>query len=87
MGTGYLRKITHIFFVLFVIQVNLNLFTIIRDLRTQGIGVIYISHRLDEIFQIADRVTIMRDGQLVVPEGPGMGFRVDEQKIENIRIA
>ena len=39
-----------------------RLFDIIRDLKTQGIGVIYISHRLDEIFRIADRVTVMRDG-------------------------
>ncbi len=39
-----------------------RLFSIIRDLKKQGIGVIYISHRLDEIFTIADRVTILRDG-------------------------
>ncbi|MEK0448072.1 MAG: hypothetical protein RL088_340 [Verrucomicrobiota bacterium] len=39
-----------------------KLFEIIRDLKRQGIGVIYISHRLDEIFAIADRVTILRDG-------------------------
>jgi ABC-type sugar transport system ATPase subunit len=39
-----------------------RLFEIIRDLRQHGIGVIYISHRLDEIFRIADRVTILRDG-------------------------
>ncbi len=39
-----------------------KLFEIIRDLKKQGIGVIYISHRLDEIFTIADRVTILRDG-------------------------
>lgn len=39
-----------------------KLFEIIRDLRRDGIGIIYISHRLDEIFTIADRVTILRDG-------------------------
>ena len=39
-----------------------RLFEIIRDLKRQGIGVIYISHRLDEIFTIADRVTVLRDG-------------------------
>ena len=39
-----------------------RLFEIIRDLKKQGIGVIYISHRLDEIFTIADRVTVLRDG-------------------------
>ncbi len=42
-----------------------RLFVIVRELRSQGIGVIYISHRLDEIFQIANRVTVMRDGQVV----------------------
>ncbi len=40
-----------------------HLFTIVRDLQAQGIGVIYISHRLDEIFALADRVTVLRDGQ------------------------
>lgn len=39
-----------------------RLFAIITDLKQQGIGIIYISHRLDEIFRIADRVTILRDG-------------------------
>lgn len=40
-----------------------KLFEIIRDLKARGIGIIYISHRLDEVFAIADRVTILRDGQ------------------------
>ncbi len=40
-----------------------RLFAVIRELKSQGIGVIYISHRLDEIFEIADRVMVMRDGQ------------------------
>ncbi len=40
-----------------------RLFAIIRDLRTKGIGIIYISHRLDEVFAIADRVMVMRDGE------------------------
>lgn len=39
-----------------------HLFKIIRDLKQRGIGVIYISHRLEEIFEIADRVAILRDG-------------------------
>jgi ABC-type sugar transport system ATPase subunit len=42
-----------------------RLFEIIRDLRSQGIGIIYISHRLDEIFRIADHVTVLRDGMHV----------------------
>ena len=40
-----------------------RLFEIIRDLKQRGIGVIYISHRLDEIFEIADRVLVLRDGE------------------------
>jgi len=39
-----------------------GLLKVVRELRTQGIGIIYISHRLDEIDAIADRVTILRDG-------------------------
>src|SRR5207237_422619 len=41
------------------------LFAVIRDLRAQGVGLIYISHRLEEIFAVADRVTVLRDGQSV----------------------
>jgi ABC-type sugar transport system ATPase subunit len=42
-----------------------DLFEVIRDLASQGIAILYISHRLDEIFRIADRVTVMRDGKIV----------------------
>ncbi|WP_298865294.1 sugar ABC transporter ATP-binding protein [uncultured Gimesia sp.] len=42
-----------------------RLFKIIRDLKRSGIGVIYISHRLDEVFEIADRILILRDGEVV----------------------
>ena len=41
------------------------LFRLIRELRRQDIAVIYISHRLEELFEIADRVTVMRDGAWV----------------------
>jgi len=41
------------------------LFRVMRDLRSQGVGMIYISHRLDEIKQITDRVSVMRDGEYV----------------------
>ena len=46
-------------------QEIVHLFSVIRGLTAQGIAVFYISHRLDEIFQIADRVTVMRDGKVV----------------------
>ena len=39
-----------------------RLFDVVRELRSQGIGIIYISHRLEEIFAIADRVCVLRDG-------------------------
>ena len=42
-----------------------DLFKIIRDLRSKDIGIIYISHRMDEIKKITDRVTVMRDGEYV----------------------
>ncbi len=42
-----------------------NLFNVIRQLRSQGVGMIYISHRLEELPVIADRVTVLRDGQTI----------------------
>lgn len=41
------------------------LFKIIRDLKAKGIGIIYISHRMEELFEIGDRCTVMRDGMSV----------------------
>src|SRR6267154_6744719 len=40
------------------------LFALIRRLRAQGVTIVYISHRLEEVFEIADRVSILRDGAL-----------------------
>ncbi len=40
-----------------------RLFTLVRTLRARGVGIIYISHRLEEIFALADRVTVLRDGE------------------------
>ena len=45
-----------------------RLFSIIRGLRDKGCGVIYITHKMDEIFTIADRVTVMRDGRHIITE-------------------
>ena len=47
-----------------------RLFEAIRPLRDRGVGMIYVSHRLDEIFRIADRVAVLRDGVLVLPQRP-----------------
>jgi ribose transport system ATP-binding protein len=48
-----------------------NLFRLISQLRQGRVSVIYISHRLDEIFQIADRVTVLRDGREVITRNIG----------------
>lgn len=45
-----------------------QLFTVIRHLRSQGYGILYVSHRLDEIMEIADHVTVMRNGHIVASE-------------------
>ncbi|HKN30547.1 MAG TPA: sugar ABC transporter ATP-binding protein [Roseiarcus sp.] len=42
------------------------LFDVMRRLRSEGVSVIFISHRLDELFQVCDRVTVMRDGRTVM---------------------
>jgi ribose transport system ATP-binding protein len=42
-----------------------NLFRVVRSLQAQGIGIIYISHRLREIFELADEVTVLKDGRYV----------------------
>ena len=41
-----------------------TLFDIVRDLKRRGVGMIYISHKLDEVFQMSDRITVLRDGQM-----------------------
>ena len=44
------------------------LFTVLRRLRSEGVTIVYVSHRLDEIFEMADRVTVLRDGHLVATQ-------------------
>jgi rhamnose transport system ATP-binding protein len=58
-----------------------NLFRVIRELKAQGVGIIYISHRLDELPQVADRVTALRDGALV-----GTRQQADVSRDELIRM-
>lgn len=43
-----------------------KLFSNIRKLKEQGVGIIYISHKMDELFEISDRITVLRDGQYVM---------------------
>src|SRR5262249_24115944 len=40
-----------------------RLFRVVRRLRGEGVGVVHISHRLDEVFALADRITVLRDGR------------------------
>ena len=54
-----------------------ELFQIINNLKAQGCGIVYISHRLEELSHIADRVTIMRDGKYIT-EGNFTDFTMDE---------
>lgn len=42
-----------------------TLFTLVEDLRKQGVGIVYISHRMPEIFRLSDRITVMRDGEKI----------------------
>lgn len=48
-------------------EVN-HLFTIIRKLKDRGCGIIYISHKMEEIFQLCDEITILRDGQWITTQ-------------------
>ncbi len=42
-----------------------TLFDIIRLLKEKGVGIIYISHRLEELFAITDRIVVLRDGKMI----------------------
>ena len=42
-----------------------NLFRMVRELRDRGIGIVYISHRMNEVFSLCDRITILRDGEMI----------------------
>lgn len=53
-----------------------DLFRIIRQLKSEGCGIVYISHRLEELQHIVDRVTILRDGQYIT----SMKFNVDDME-------
>ena len=45
-----------------------NLFQIVRQLKKRGVAVVYISHRLEELFRISDKVTVMRDGAVITTQ-------------------
>lgn len=58
-----------------------QLFNTIRSLKSQGVAIIYISHRLEEVIQIGDRITVMRDGKVI-----GTLPAKDAQRSEIIRM-
>jgi rhamnose transport system ATP-binding protein len=60
-----------------------RLFGIVRTLRSEGVAVVYISHRLEEIFALADRVTVLRDGQSV---GTNTVGEIDEAKLIRLMV-
>jgi ribose transport system ATP-binding protein len=59
------------------------LFEAVRRVRAQGLGVIYVSHRLDEVFDIGDRVTVLRDGKRVTTAGVD---ELDEEQLVSLMI-
>lgn len=60
-----------------------NLFSILRELRNDGVAIIFISHRLPEVFAIADRITVLKDGQLVDTVA---AIEVDEDQIVSMMV-
>lgn len=54
-----------------------QLFDVVRDLRARGVAVLYVSHRLEEVLELADTITVMRDGQ-VVTTIPAEGATVEQ---------
>ncbi len=42
-----------------------KLFTLMRDLRAKGVGILFVTHFLDQVYEVCDRITVLRDGQLV----------------------
>lgn len=58
-----------------------RLFQVLRELRSSGLGLVYVSHRLDEVFQIADDMVVLRDGVVV-----GSGAVADATPAEVVRL-
>ena len=60
-----------------------RLFGIVRDLTASGVAVVYVSHRLPEVLDIADRISVLRDGQLV---GTVRAAEVDEARLARMMV-
>ncbi|MFF0905382.1 UNVERIFIED_CONTAM: sugar ABC transporter ATP-binding protein [Kocuria sp. CPCC 205316] len=48
-----------------------DLFTVLRALRDEGVAIIYVSHRLEEVFELCDRLTVMRNGETIITKRVG----------------
>jgi erythritol transport system ATP-binding protein len=53
-----------------------GLFRVIRDLKARGVSIVYISHKLEELLQIGDRITVLRDGRIVASKAAADGVDV-----------
>ena len=60
-----------------------NLFRIIRELKARGVAIIYISHKMHEIFQIADDISVMRDGHMI---GTYAASEIDEEQLIRLMV-
>ncbi|MDI9349653.1 MAG: sugar ABC transporter ATP-binding protein [Candidatus Symbiobacter sp.] len=54
-----------------------HLFAIIRDLRARGVGIVYITHKMNEVFEIADELTVFRDGKFIATVDAAKATRDD----------
>ena len=69
-----------------------NLFRVIRDLTAEGVAVVYISHRLEEIREIGDRITVLKDGRTVATGLAGRGHPdrradpADDRPLDRVRL-
>jgi D-xylose transport system ATP-binding protein len=60
-----------------------TLFTILRKLKSTGVGMIYISHKLDEVFEMSDRITVLRDGRTVATHAAS---ELDKEKVIQLMV-
>ena len=60
-----------------------TLFEILRKLKADGVGMIYISHKLDEVFALSDRITVLRDGKTVATEAT---LRLNKEKVIQLMV-
>ena len=60
-----------------------TLLDIVLQLKNEGIGILYVSHRLEEVFELADTITVLRDGKLV---GSGPVDEFDESRVVNLMV-